>query len=211
MTTLPPHHHSLRDDEVSRRRLRSVGRATPNVKISIREEDGSVLPPGSVGEIAALSPGGMDGLWNDPDATAARLLPDGSILTRDMGYLDEDGFLYLVDRKDDMIISGGYNIWPSEIEAVLMGHSAVAEVCVVGVPHDRWGETPRAFVVPSSWEDAPSEEELIAYTRERLGGVKKVTSVEFVPQLPKSGTGKVKREVLKASHWSGQERRVGET
>lgn len=126
--------------------MRSVGRATPMCRVTIRDEQGREPPAREIGEIAADgSP--MSGIWNDPEATAARFLPDGSILTRDMGYMDEDGFVYLVDRKDDMIVSGGYNLWPTEIEEVIASHPAVAEGCVFGVPHERWGETPHAVVV----------------------------------------------------------------
>lgn len=150
----------------------------------------------------------MSGLWADREGTAARLLADGSVRTRDMGYLDEDGFLYLVDRKDDMIISGGYNIWPFELEEVLTSHPAVAKACVVGVPHDVWGETPKAVVVAEP-DCQVTADELIGLTRERLGKVKRVTSVEFVDDLPTSGTGKVLRRVVREPFWAGRQERVG--
>src|SRR4029077_14307046 len=99
------------------------------------------------GEIAARSPTSMSAIWRDPESTAERILPDGSVLTRDMGYIDADGFLFLADRKEDLIISGGFNIWPAELENALASHPAVAQVAVVGVPHDKWGETPKGVVV----------------------------------------------------------------
>src|SRR5574340_281328 len=140
VTMLQPHQHTPKY-------LRSVGRATPNTEITIVDPDGNTLPVGEVGEIAVRAPGQMSELWKNPEANQERHLPDGRLLTRDMGYLDEDGFLFLADRKEDMIISGGYNIWPAELENAVASHEAVREVCVVGVPHEKWGETPRAFVV----------------------------------------------------------------
>src|SRR5581483_6887733 len=144
ITMLLAHQHCPRGSERERRWMRSVGRPTPNTKITIVDEDGNPLPIGEVGEVAAQTPGSMSGLWRDPEGTAKRTLPDGSVLTRDMGRLDAEGFLYLADRKEDMIISGGYNIWPAELENAIASHPAVAEVCVVGVPHEKWGETPKA-------------------------------------------------------------------
>ncbi|WP_433503114.1 class I adenylate-forming enzyme family protein [Pseudonocardia halophobica] len=197
ITTLPPHLHGGEDG----RRLRSAGRATPHTVVTIRDADGSCLPPGEVGEVAALSPGAMSGIWRDEAETSARTLPDGSILTRDMGYLDAEGLLHLVDRKGDMIVSGGYNIWPSELEVVLQEHPDVAEVCVVGVPDQRWGETPKALVVARGTTPPPAAD-LIALTRDRVGPVKKITSVEFVAELPKSGAGKVLRKQLRDRFWA---------
>jgi len=134
--------------------------------------------------------------WRDPEATAARILPDGSVLTRDMGYLDEDGYLFLADRKEDMIISGGFNIWPAELENALASHPAVTEVCVVGVAHEKWGETPKAVIVLREGHKA-SEQDLIDWTREKVGAVKRVTSVDFVDELPKTPLGKVLRRVVR--------------
>jgi acyl-CoA synthetase (AMP-forming)/AMP-acid ligase II len=208
VTMLLPHQHRPDGTEEERRRLRSVGRASPTVELKIVDEDGNEVPPGTLGEVAAKSPGQMSGIWGDPEATRARMLPDGSILTRDMGHLDEDGFLFLADRKDDMIISGGYNIWPTELEQALLEHPAVAEACVVGVPHDRWGETPKAIVVPADGAEV-DEDALIAHCRERVGSVKKITSVDVVDRLPRSGTGKVQRTVLRERYWAGHETRVG--
>jgi acyl-CoA synthetase (AMP-forming)/AMP-acid ligase II len=199
MTTLPPHLHRS-SSSAARKHLRSAGRPTPHTALTIRDEEGRCLPPGEIGEVAARSPGAMTGIWQDAAETAARTLPDGSILTRDMGYLDDEGFLYLVDRKGDMIVSGGYNIWPSELESVLLEHPSVIEVCVVGVPDDRWGETPRAFVVAADRQPTGADD-LIAYTRSRVGSVKKITSVEFVDELPKSGSGKILRQELKSRAW----------
>jgi acyl-CoA synthetase (AMP-forming)/AMP-acid ligase II len=113
-----------------------------------------------------------------------------------MGYLDEDGYLFLADRKEDMIISGGFNIWPAELENALASHPAVAEVAVFGVAHDKWGETPKAVVVLRDGQEADGQE-LIDWTRDKLGAVKRVTSVDFVDELPKTPLGKVLRRVVK--------------
>ncbi|MCK1395742.1 AMP-binding protein [Bradyrhizobium sp. 1] len=207
ITMLLPHHHRVDGTEAELRRLRSAGRPTGNNFVTIRDENGNLLPPDAIGEIACLGPGTMSGLWNDPEGKAVRTLPDGSILTRDMGFMDEDGFVYLVDRKDDMIVSGGYNIWPSELEEALTNHPAVAEVSVFGVPDEKWGETPRAVVVLKKGAKA-SKEELISYTREVVGPVKKVTSVDFVAALPRTATGKVLRGELKAPFWKDRATRI---
>lgn len=207
-TMLLPHQHCPHGSERERRWMRSVGRATPNTRLRVVDEEGRELPMGEVGEIAVRSPGNMSGLWQDPEGTAARMLPDGSVLTRDMGYLDEEGFVYLADRKEDMIISGGFNIWPAELENAIAAHPAVAEVCVVGVPHEKWGETPLAVVVAAPGERVVAEE-LIALTRERCGAVKKVSAVELVDRLPKSGVGKVLRREVRERYWAARSERVG--
>jgi acyl-CoA synthetase (AMP-forming)/AMP-acid ligase II len=197
LTMLLPHQH--------RDHPGSVGRPTPNTVLRIVDEDGRELPPGEVGEVAVSTPGQMKELFNDPETTAARTLPDGLLLTRDMGYLDEQGFVFLVDRKEDMIISGGFNIWPAELEQALATHPAVVEACVVGVPHERWGETPKAVVVLRA---EASEQELIDHCRARVGSVKKITSVEVVDELPRSALGKVLRRQVRERYWEGHERRI---
>jgi acyl-CoA synthetase (AMP-forming)/AMP-acid ligase II len=138
----------------------------------------------------------MAAIWRDPQATSERILADGAVLTRDMGYLDEDGYLFLADRKEDMIISGGFNIWPAELENALASHPAVAEVAVVGVAHEKWGETPKAVVVLRDGQEA-GQQELIDWTRDKLGAVKRVTSVDFVDELPKTPLGKVLRRQVR--------------
>jgi acyl-CoA synthetase (AMP-forming)/AMP-acid ligase II len=207
ITMLLAHQHLPHGSGRERGWLRSVGRPTPNTRITIVDEQGRPVPAGEIGEVAVRTPGQMSGLWGDPDGTAQRTLPDGSILTRDMGRVDAEGFLFLADRKEDMIISGGYNIWPAELENAIAAHPAVGEVCVVGVPHEKWGETPKAIVVlvPGATLDP---EELVAFTRERVGAVKKVTSVEIVAELPKSGVGKVLRREVRDRYWVDRDARV---
>jgi acyl-CoA synthetase (AMP-forming)/AMP-acid ligase II len=124
-----------------------------------------------------------------------------------MGFVDDEGFVYLADRKEDMIISGGYNIWPAELENAIASHPAVNEVCVVGVPHEKWGETPIAVVVPVEGATV-TEEEIVSLTRERCGSVKKVTAVEIVAELPKSGVGKVLRREVRERYWAGRSQQV---
>ncbi|MDW5593155.1 AMP-binding protein [Conexibacter stalactiti] len=206
-TMLHAHQHLPQGSERERRWLRSIGRPTPNTIITVVDDAGRALPAGEVGEIAISSPGRMTEIWKDPAATAERLLPDGSVLTRDMGYMDEEGFVYLSDRKEDLIISGGYNIWPAELERAIATHAAVREVCVVGVPHERWGETPKAVVVLEEGASL-SAAEVIELTREQVGSVKKVTSVEFAGELPKSGVGKVLRREVRAPFWPDVARHV---
>jgi acyl-CoA synthetase (AMP-forming)/AMP-acid ligase II len=184
--------------------LRSAGRPAPRSMIRILDDDGRELPPGERGEIAIDTPGNMKELWGDPEATAKRFTPDGFILTRDIGYLDERGYLFLADRKEDVIISGGFNIWPAEVENAIADHPAVKEVAVVGVPHPKWGETPRAVVVLREGAHA-TEEEIIAWCRDRTGSMKKPTSVVFRDEpLPKSAVGKLLRRVVREQEWPKQ-------
>ncbi|TCP52994.1 acyl-CoA synthetase (AMP-forming)/AMP-acid ligase II [Tamaricihabitans halophyticus] len=192
VTFLSPADHVEQDGKY----LRSAGRPTANTRLTIVGADGTPLPQGEVGEIAFDNPSAFTEIWGDPDATRARKLADGSVLTRDMGYVDADGYLFITDRKEDMIISGGFNVWPAEVENALVAHPAVQEAAVVGVPHDKWGETPMALVVLAEGANV-SEEDLIAWTRARLGPVKRVTSVQFGTELPKSGVGKVLRRSVR--------------
>jgi acyl-CoA synthetase (AMP-forming)/AMP-acid ligase II len=208
ITMLLPHQHKPDGTAEERRLMRSVGRPTPNAVVTIVDEDGNRLPPFEVGEIAAKAPGVMLKIWKDADATAARMLPDGSVLTRDMGYLDEQGYVFLADRKEDMIISGGFNIWPAELENAIESIPGVREVCVIGVPHEKWGETPRAFVVAEAGAEL-TEDLIIAETRRLVGATKKVTSVEFWDELPKSGVGKILRRQVRDLVWKDSAQRIG--
>ena len=190
--------------------LRSAGRALPFAYLQIRDADDSsvVLPIGAEGEIAISCDGQMLGFWDNDAATAERLTPDGFVLTGDIGRLDENGYLYVLDRKDDMIISGGFNIWPAELENVIQSHPEIIEVAVVAVPNDRWGEAPMALCVVVEGA-AVTEAEVIALCAERLGSYKKPAKVEFrVERLPTSPVGKLQRKVLREPYWVGHERRV---
>ncbi len=187
--------------------LRACGLALPFAEVEIWDEDNQPLPANEVGEIVARSDGMMSEFWNNPEATAERIV-DGWIKTGDLGKLDPNGYLYIVDRADDMIISGGYNIWPAELENVIAGHPEVLEVAVFGVPHERWGETPFAVVVVGA-DAAVSEEEIVAMVAEDQGSYKKPGGVRITTEpLPKSPVGKIKRKDLREPFWKGIERRV---
>ena len=150
----------------------------------------------------------MKGYWNNEAATRDAVDADGWFKSGDAGYLDEDGYLFIHDRVKDMIVSGGENVYPAEIENVMMGHPAIADVAVIGVPHDKWGETGKAVVVLAGGASA-TPDELIAYARERLAGFKTPTSVDFVDALPRNPSGKVLKKDLREPYWEGRERRVG--
>lgn len=208
LTILSPLWHRPDGTDDERRWLRSAGRPTPNSDIKIVDDDGHELPIGEVGEIIGYSPGSMDRIWGSVEKTTERIRADGGVRTGDMGWVSEDGFLYLADRKEDTIISGGYNIWPKELENALADHPAVVEAAVVGVAHPKWGETPHATVVLREGQTV-AEEELIEWTRDRVGPVKKATGITFVDTLPKSPLGKVLRRVLRDQYRPhGQEERA---
>jgi acyl-CoA synthetase (AMP-forming)/AMP-acid ligase II len=188
--------------------LASCGRPLPYTEVEIRGEDNKPLPVGETGEIALRSDGQMVCIWGEPELTAERLV-DGWILTGDIGELDTNGYLYLRDRKDDMIISGGFNIWPAELEHVIADIPGVREVAVFGIPDSRWGETPLAMVVIDA-EGAVDEATVIETCRQRLGSYKKPASVQFFTEpLPRTPLGKVSRKLLREPFWAGQENRIG--
>ncbi|HTK66676.1 MAG TPA: long-chain-fatty-acid--CoA ligase [Pseudonocardia sp.] len=188
--------------------LRSCGLPLPWVEVAITDPvTGAQLATGEVGEIRIRSSQVMRGYWNQPEQTAAALTPDGWYRTGDAGYQDAEGYLFIQDRVKDMIISGGENIYPAEIENVLMAHPGVRDIAVIGVPHERWGETPKAVVVAEPGAE-PDAGELIAYCRERLAGYKCPTSVDIVDALPRNPSGKVLKFVLREPHWRGHDRRV---
>ena len=149
----------------------------------------------------------MQRYWNDEEATSNTIV-DGFLHTGDIGYLDKDGFLYIVDRKKDMIISGGENIYPREIEITLLAHPGVLEVAVIGVPDDRWGEAVQAVVVCDE-NISVSEEELISYCKEHIASYKKPKAVSFVEVLPRIATGKVDKVSLRKPYWESESRSVG--
>jgi long-chain acyl-CoA synthetase len=152
----------------------------------------------------------MKGYWNRPDDTARSIEPDGYFHTGDAGYLDADGYIYIHDRVKDMIVSGGENIYPAEVENVLMAHPAIADVAVIGVPSDRWGETPKAIVVRANSPEgaAVTEAEIIDYSRTQLAKFKCPTSVDFVASIPRNPSGKVLKKDLRAPFWEGRSRNV---
>jgi long-chain acyl-CoA synthetase len=162
---------------------------------------------GEVGEIWIRSPQVMKGYWNMPDETAKSIDADGWFRSGDAGYLDADGYLYIHDRVKDMIVSGGENVYPAEVENVLMGHPGIADVAVIGVPHEKWGETAKAMVVRKPDVEV-SEQDIIDYARERLARFKCPTSVDWIDALPRNPSGKILKKDLRAPYWEGRSRNV---
>jgi long-chain acyl-CoA synthetase len=188
--------------------LRSCGKPYPWVDMRIVDKAGVDVPSGTVGELWTRSAQNMLGYWNNPDATAATLTSDGWLKTGDAGYVDGEGYLYLHDRVKDMIVSGGENVSPAEVENVLMTHPGVEDVAVIGVPDERWGEAVKAIVVPAAGT-LPSEAELIAHARRRLAGFKLPKSVDFASALPRTPSGKLLKRTLREPYWEGVGRRIG--
>jgi len=202
VTLLPSEDH----DPTDARKLLSCGYAQEEVELRIVDESGRELPAGKVGEIAIRSPQVMAGYWKLPDATARAIKGDW-FLSGDAGYLDEQGYLYIHDRVKDMIVSGGENIYPAEVESALFGHPAVADVAVIGVPDQRWGEAVKAVVVRKpNVEVTPGE--LIDWARDRIAGYKLPKSVDFIDALPRNPTGKILKRELRKAYWAGNERQV---
>jgi acyl-CoA synthetase (AMP-forming)/AMP-acid ligase II len=204
LTHLMPDDHLRGLEEPSL--LLSTGRPVVGCEIRILGSDGASLPAGERGEICARTPLVMKGYYRRPDATA-ETLREGWIHTGDVGFLDESGYLSIVDRLKDMIVSGGENVFAKEVEECLLGHPGVREAAVIGVPSDRWGEEVKAVIVPEAGE-AASAEALMAFCGERLAGYKRPRSVDFVGDLPRNANGKVLKRVLRDPYWKGHSRRV---
>ncbi len=206
MAILPPADHLAIGDPTREKRLWSCGRPTTAVELRLVDEDAKPVTAGETGEVAVRGDLVMVGYVNDPDATetASR---DGWHLTGDIGYQDEDGYLYLVDRKKDMIISGGFNIYSTEVEKAVLGHPAVQDCAVVGVPDEKWGEAVKAVVELKPHQHA-NPEDIIALCKERIGSVKAPKSVEFWDELPRSNTGKVLKRKIRDRFWQGRARTI---
>ena len=187
-------------------RLGSAGIPRTEVEVKIVDAEDNELPAGEMGEIATRSDLVMKGYWRDPEATA-ETLRNGWLHTGDVGCMDEKGYLFLMDRSKDLIISGGENIYPREIEEVLVRHPAVREVAVVGAPDPKWGEAVTAVVATVPGGEV-SEEELIDFCRERIASYKKPKRVDFVDELPKNNYGKILKRELRDRYWQGRERKV---
>ena len=196
-TTLHPEEHHLEGAESAW--LASCGRAVPGVELRILDEEGGELPAGEIGEIAIRSQFNMIGYWHDPELTAAALV-DGWLRTGDMAHMDALGYVYIVDRKKDLIITGGENVFPREVEEILYAHPAVLEAAVVGVPDPTWGESPLAIVVLRPQAQV-AEQELVDFCRDRLAHYKCPKSVEFCDDLPKTPSGKVLKRTLREPYW----------
>lgn len=187
--------------------LRAAGKVLPFAELEIWDEENRPLPLGAEGEIVVKVEGQMRGFWGDPELSATRVI-NGWVKSGDIGRIDENGYLYVLDRADDMIISGGFNIWPAELESVLADHPAVIEAAVFGIPDRKWGETPIAHVfLEAGAEVDPAE--LIEMCANRLGSYKKPSRVVFASEpLPKSVVGKLQRKQLREPYWAGHSRRV---
>ena len=187
-------------------RLRSCGRPTAAVRVAILDDGGHILPPHQPGEIVARGTLVSGGYFNLPEATA-EIRRYGWHHTGDVGYMDEDGYVYIVDRKKDMIISGGFNVYCTEVEAGIMALPQVQECAVIGVPDDKWGEAVKAIVVCRP-DDSLSEAEVMAHCKAKLGSVKSPKSVEFWPEIPKTPAGKLDRKSMRKQYWATADREV---
>ncbi|MDG0970074.1 MAG: long-chain-fatty-acid--CoA ligase [Porticoccaceae bacterium] len=200
-TILPPEDH-----DPARGKLRSCGKAAPTAEVRILDNDGSILAPNQVGEITYRSKSLMKGYWNNSEATA-KTIQNGWFFTGDAGYMDEEGYLYIHDRIKDMIVSGGENIYPAEVENALFDHAAVGDVAVIGVPDEKWGEAVKAVVVLKPGATA-TEEDLIAHSRSKIAGYKIPKSVDFTDTLPRNPTGKLLKRELRKPYWQGKNRQI---
>ncbi|MCO8125908.1 fatty acid--CoA ligase [Acidimicrobiia bacterium EGI L10123] len=206
IVTLPPEDHDV--DGPNRHRLRSAGKPNGNVEMKIVDPDTfEEVPTGEVGEIITRSDQNMVGYWRNPEGTEAAYVDGDWFRTGDIGYFDDDGYLYIHDRVKDMIVSGGENVYPAEVENALMKHPGVADVAVIGVPDEKWGEVGKALVVKAEGQD-PEPEEIIAFAREQLAGFKVPKSVDFIAEIPRNPTGKMLKKDLRAPYWEGRERNV---
>jgi long-chain acyl-CoA synthetase len=208
LTSLPPEEHVLDGPEHRVRRLASCGREVAGVEVRVVNDEGSDVKPGEVGEIITRGPNIMKGYWRKPEETAAALRGEW-LYTGDMATVDEENFVFIVDRKKDMIITGGENVFSTEVENMLYTHPAILEAAVVGVPDEKWGEAIKAIVVLKEGCSA-TEQEIIDYCRDNLTHYKCPRSVEFYDgdQLPKSGSGKILKAQLREKYWGGLDRRV---
>jgi long-chain acyl-CoA synthetase len=204
LATISRHEERILDQD----RVRSCGPALVGVSIEILDEDGTRRPDGEVGEVVVRGPNVMQGYWQKPEQTAD-VLRDGAYWTGDLGYMDEDGFVFLVDRSKDMIVSGGENVYSTEVEEVLYRHPAVLEAAVFGVPDETWGEAVHAAVHLRPGHEDVTGEVLIAFCREFLGGYKLPKVIDLHDEmLPKSGPGKFLKRQLRAPYWKGHDRGV---
>jgi acyl-CoA synthetase (AMP-forming)/AMP-acid ligase II len=195
IVALAPEYH----DEARGEGARSVGRPLDGVEIKIIDAGGASVPSGRTGEILTRSAANMSGYFEMPEATAEALDADGWLHTGDAGYLDEAGFLHLRDRVKDMIISGGENIYPAEVENAIYGHPSVVEVAVIGVPDEKWGEAVKAVIVPAAGAER-NDADVLGWAAARIARYKVPKSIDWVSSLPRNHTGKILRRVLRDSY-----------
>ena len=203
---LSPGEHFVEGKVASDERLSSVGRPSPLVHVEIMNDANEILKRGETGEICVRGDLVMKGYYKAPDKTAEAIV-DGWLHTGDIGHVDDEGYLHITDRKKDMIITGGFNVYPSEVEQALWGHAAVRDCAVIGVPDDKWGEAVKAVVELNAGQSVTAEE-LIALCKEKLGSVKAPKTVDFVVALPRSPVGKVLKKDLRQQYWQIRERKI---
>ena len=187
-------------------RLKSAGKPTHPVRVGIMDDDGNLMPDGERGEIVVRGALVSHSYFELPEQTAEVRKFDWHH-TGDVAYRDKDGYIYIVDRKKDMIVTGGFNVFSTEVEACVMEMNSVAQCAVIGVPHERWGEAIKAIVVPATGASV-TEDEVIAHCKTRLGGVKAPKSVDFWDDIPKTANNKIDKKAIRAKYWAGSDRNV---
>jgi long-chain acyl-CoA synthetase len=187
--------------------MRSAGKPMPGVEIKIVDGEGRALKAGEIGVVCIRSVQNMKGYWNLEKETAKTLDADGWVHSGDAGYVDDDGYVYIHDRVKDMIVSGGENVYGAEVESAIFGHPAVADVAVIGVPDDKWGESVKAIVVLKPGATA-TPDDIIGFARGRIAAYKCPRTVDFIAALPRNPTGKILKRELRAPYWAGRERQV---
>ncbi len=202
VTYLPPEDHSIEGNE----RMKSAGKALPHCEIKIVDEEGKEVNTKEVGEIIVRTTSNMVGYWNLPEETK-KTLKSGWLYTGDAGFVDEDGYIYVHDRVKDMIVSGGENVYPAEVESAIFSHEMVSDVAVIGVPDKQWGEAVKALVVLKD-NCETSEEDIINFTRQKIAGFKTPKSVDFIEELPRNPSGKILKKELRKPYWKGFERAI---
>ena len=201
---LPPEDH----DPAGNERMRGIGIPLPGVEMKIVDENRQEVPPGTIGEIATRSDLNMLHYFNNPEKAAETVDSDGWLYTGDAAIMDEDGYFYIKDRVKDMIITGGENVYPAEVENAIFGHPQVNEVAVIGVPDDKWGEAVKAVVSPKPDAGEVDTDSIIAWAKERIAGFKVPKTIDVIPELPRNASGKILRRELRDPYWKGKERGV---
>jgi acyl-CoA synthetase (AMP-forming)/AMP-acid ligase II len=205
-TILLPEEHDL--DGPNKKLLRSCGRIVPGMELKIVDSDsGKEVKRGDVGEVWVRGGQVMKGYWRMDDETKKSINAEGWFRTGDAAYQDENDYVYIYDRVKDMIVSGGENVYPAEVENALMKHPGIADVAVIGVPDDKWGEVPKAIVVKKPDVEV-TEESILTFAKEQLAGFKCPKSVAWIDALPRNPSGKILKKDLRAPYWEGRTRQV---
>ena len=189
------------DHDPDKGKLRSCGKALRGVELKVIDEDGNELKTGEIGEVISKSKLNMKGYWNKPDATKEAIV-EGWFYSGDAGFFDDEGYLFIHDRLKDMIVSGGENIYPAEVENALMSSAEILDAAVIGIPDDKWGESVKGFVVLAA-DSSLSEDEIISYTRTQIAAYKCPKSIKFINELPRNPSGKILRRELRDPYWEG--------